>query len=169
MRRVSGAMMRGLAVAVFSGLLVRAAAAETVRVAYAQPRGFFDSAVLARAEAPLPVGQVKGLVAAGELYSSSQADITATSLAFYLMLRNYPLPKAVVSPFVAAGVGAHAIRSRRTIDGIGTLSGTESSVKGHFWAGLRGPSIEGARPFLETRWSVPSKYIFDYVAVGVGF
>ena len=149
------------------GLPARAGA-ETLRVAYVQPRGFFDSAVLGRIEAPLPLGQVKGLVAAGELYTASQSQTTSTTVAFYLMLRNYPFATALISPFVAAGVGVHAIRSRRTIDGIGTLSGTESAAKGHFWAGLRGPSIEGIHPFLETRWTVPSKYVFDYVALGVG-
>ena len=149
------------------GLATRAGA-ETLRVAYVQPRGFFDAAVLGRIEAPLPLGQVKGLVAAGEVYSASQSQTTSTTVAVYLMLRHYPFPKAVVSPFVAVGAGMHAIRSRRTIDGIGTLSGTESAVKGHFWAGLRGPSLEGLHPFLETRWTVPSKYVFDYVAVGIG-
>ena len=159
-----------MATGILASLAVsRPASAETLRVAYVQPRGFFDTAVLARVEAPLPIGEIKGLVAAGELYSSSKDQVTSTSLGFYLMLRNYPLPHAMISPYVAAGAGLHAIRSRRAIDGIGTLSGTESSVKGHFWVGLRGPSIEGARPFLETRWSVPSKYIFDYLAVGVGF
>ncbi len=144
--------------------------AEVVRVASAWPRGFYDRAVFGRAEAPLPLGpQVKNVAAAVEVYGASRDGVNSTSLAAYVMLRHYAFPKAVASPFVAVGAGLHAIRSRRTIEGIGTLSGTESSVKGHFWAGVRGPSIEGARPFLETRWTAPSKYVFDYVAVGIGF
>ncbi len=156
--------------AVGCGLLAAPAAvrAETLRVAYVHPRGFYDKAVLGRLEAPMPLREVKGLAVAGELYSASQDQVSSTTLSFYVMLRHYSFPTAMLSPFVGVGAGIHAIRSRRPIAGIGTLTGTESAVKGHFWTGVRGPSLMGVRPFLETRWTVPSKYVFDYVAVGAG-
>jgi hypothetical protein len=156
--------------ALFALIIVsQSAAAQIVRVAYAKPRGFFPGAGFGRIEIPVPLTKTHSVFVAGEVYIASHENVSSTTFSGYAMLRNDPFPRAILSPFAAIGVGAHAIRSRTTLQDVRTLTVTETSAKGHFWAGVRLPGLAGVRPVVETRWTVPSKYVFDYIAAGISF
>lgn len=159
------------ALAVVTSLAAAAApaAAQSVRLALAHPRGYFPAAGFGRLEVGVTPAHVRGLAVGGEVYAASHDDVTATTLSAYLLLRHEPFPRLPLSPFAAIGVGAHAIRNRVRVPDVGTLSATETAVKGHFWAGVRLKTPLGVHPFVETRWTVPSKYVFDYVAGGLSF
>src|SRR5690349_1253010 len=91
---------------------VTSAGAQTIRIGVAKPRGFYPTGVFGRLQLPIPLGAVNHLYGGGELYEARHEGVTSTTFSAYLVLRDEPLPKAIVSPYVEAGFGAHAIRSR---------------------------------------------------------
>src|SRR5436190_17448864 len=78
-------------------------AAQSVRLAYAWPRGYYPGAGLARIEVPTPIGGLKDIGVSGEIYIASHEGVSSTTLSAYAFVRNEPFPHAIVTPFVAAG------------------------------------------------------------------
>lgn len=144
--------------------------AQTVRAGLWKPRGYFPKLYAARIEVPLRVGQLQGVAVGGEIVLGSHENISATTLSAYVMVRHDILPpKSIVSPYVAAGAGGHILRDRVTVPDVRVLTKSETTVKGHAWAGVRLPGIDVLHPYVETRWTIPSDYVLDYIAFGVAF
>lgn len=144
--------------------------AQTVRAGVWKPRGFFPQLYAGRIETPLHVGQLQGVAVGGEIVLGSHENTSTTTLSAYVMVRHeVVLPVKGLVPYVAAGAGGHVLRNRVTVPDVRVLTKSDTAVKGHAWAGVRLPGIDVLHPYVETRWTVPSDYVLDYVAFGVSF
>ncbi len=161
---------RCAALALLLACVPGAASAQAVRGGLWKSRGFFDTMYAARIEAPVRTGELQNVFIGGEVSGASRDNVSLVALSLYAIVRHEVTPRtSLVVPYVAAGVGGHVLRNRVTIPDVRLLTKTDTSAKGHVWLGARLPGVDVLHPYVETRWTVPSDYIFDYVAIGVSF
>jgi hypothetical protein len=169
----------GIVLAVLAALAIPistpAPARADVLLAGAATRGFFDWEAMGGYERDLPLrAKVSGLTfpVRFEGHFATREGVTNMAFSSYL-LATYQIPgfaNVDFAPFVATGPALHLQGAWTNLGEFGdVLVEGESTLKWQFLVGSRLIAGEHADLYTEARYTVPSEFDFDYIAVGIRF
>ncbi len=172
--RIAAALLAGIT---GSSAITPAMAGADILVAGAAARGFFGWDAIAGYERKLPVKNIPeesplDLPLRIEGHFAYKDNVTHIALSTYVLVR-YVIPgfeENGFGPYLATGPGAHILGSWSNLESFGdVLSDAQATLK---WHALVGARLARGRTFdlyTEARYTLPSEYTFDYVAVGIRF
>lgn len=143
----------------------------------AATRGFFNWEVNGGYEHLIPVGVIPpdfplDVPARIEGHFAYRDNVTHIGLSVYTFLR-FVVPgfeHTGFGPYLATGPGVHILGSWASLESFGdVLTDSEATLKWHALAGarlIRGRTVD---LYTEARYTLPSDYDFDYVALGLRF
>jgi len=146
-----------------------------VLIAGAATRGFYDWEAMAGYERGLPVHHsVPGLTfpVRFEGHFATKNGVTNMALSSYL-LAWYRIPgfsKVDFGPYVATGPALHLQGAYSNLGDFGdVLVEGQTALKWQFLVGSRLIAGERTDLYTEARYTIPSEFDFDYVAIGLRF
>jgi hypothetical protein len=154
---------------------IGAPARADVLIAGAATRGFFDWEGMAGYERGLPVhANIHGLTFPVRLegHFATREGVTNMTFSTYL-LAAYRIPgfdRVDFSPYVATGPALHLQGAWTNLGDFGdVLVEGETTVKWQLLVGSRLIAGERADLYTEARYTIPSEFDFDYIALGIRF